>query len=414
MTNDHAPVELPPTPDHPATNAHDRVQQVSGRRVRKIIRTLLKGWRALVFLLIVLVVGSYAFYYKTLSDPGSESKQLANYAPQEIDFFVSNPNVSIDVDAEIEPASSDFVYDTVIVSAHAPSYVKSVTILVLSNSSSPTTFTLRGLNEPIAFFHPEAVPSSLATRPQEQQSIDGYFALITSIHPGTDLTLPPFLITTDLEQTGAYLYGHLPAVGPIDQWANTAPQSVPGFPHFPAVLAESYKNSAHRVRDILLNPVLTVFSFDSSAISNPKSYRTPYGGPGKLFWTPAKLSIAETQSNLAATIVNEQINYMTPTGQASGPSYTWQGSTYLEPVFQVTNGDALQSESNYAFLSGVLFGIAGAATIAFTQEIPETFSRPVWWSRRKRKRKSSSQNATGTRVINEGRTPTGLGWPRSN
>jgi hypothetical protein len=70
--------------------------------VKKFIRTLVKGWRALAFLLIVLIVGSLAFHYKALSDPGSESKQLANNAPQEIDFFVSNPGVSIDVDAYID------------------------------------------------------------------------------------------------------------------------------------------------------------------------------------------------------------------------------------------------------------------------------------------------------------------------
>jgi hypothetical protein len=92
------------------------------------------------------------------------------------------------------------------------------------------------------------------------------------------------------------------------------------------------------------------------------------------------------------------------------------------------NADALQSEGDDAFLSGVLFGIAGAAAIAFVQEIPETFSRPVWWSRRKQKHRSSSLAATdekpdstegkkrgvdvkaATKIV---KSATGLGWPPS-
>jgi hypothetical protein len=182
-----------------------------------------------------------------------------------------------------------------------------------------------------------------------------------------------------------------------------------GVSRLPPVLAESYKNknARNRIRDIVLRPE---FPGVGPSPSNPKSYSTPYGGPGELFWTPAKLSITEAQRNLVLTAANQPIN-STPSAQPDGPDYVWHGSTYLEPVFQVANGDALRSESDSSFLSGILFGIAGAAAIAFIQEIPDTFSKPVWWSRRKRKRKSSFQNATGIRVTKESRAPTGLGWP---
>ncbi len=415
MTDDHASAEPVYGPDHSASEATDQKQQGSGSRIKKITGTLLKGWRALAFLLIVLIVGSYAFHYKALSDPGSESKQLANHAPQEIDFLVSNRNISMDVNVVAgypqEPPRSPSAPGLVFVTAnfHMPSYVKSATVLMLTNNSTKVSASAPGITESYSS-RIENVPPQ-----QGEQPISGYYASTIMISakgaqsPGA-FAIGIFFEKTDLEQTNAYLYGHLPAIGTIDLSLNS-PQI------YSAVLAESYKNAPYRIRDIAL------IDFPSPG------YSTPYGGPGKVFWPPAKLSITETEPNLAPMIADQQINYMNPTAQVDGQDYVWRGSTYLEPVFQATNEDALQSESNYAFLSGVLFGIAGAAAIAFVQEIPDTFNKPVWWSRRKRKRRSSSQKGTDEKPDSsedsEGevnaktstetkKSPTGLGWPSSD
>ena len=408
MTDDRATAESQSVRYPSVAKATSQKQQESRSQTGKILGTLLKGWRALTFLLITLIVGHYAFHYKGLSDPGSDSKQLANHATQEIDFFVSDPNISVNVTTKIQSFQSNFDNESMIMSVQVPPYVKKPTIIILTNSRSLIADPVFGYSSRL-----EAIPSRLAFSPREQQIIDGYYAIITHLSPDEHLTLP-FFAGNDLEQTNAYLYGHLPAVGTIDQWV----KSVSPWGLLPAsfrpreVLAESYTKSP-RIRDIVLVP---------------KSPVTPYGGPGESFWSPAKLSITETQTNLAATIANQQVNYMTPTGQASGPNYTWQGSTYLEPVFQLTNGDALKSESDSAFLSGVLFGIAGAAAIAFVQEIPETFNRPVWWSRRKRKRESASQNPADekpdstedeeqevdAKPSSNTSKSSGLGWPSSD
>jgi hypothetical protein len=289
---------------------------------------------------------------------------------------------------------------------HAPSHVKNATVLALI-SSSPANQVERKLQRL------EDVAPTFTLDPSDQQIIDGYSVAVIPVNFGNPApdgyTIGYFLIGNDLEQTNAYLYGHLPAVGAIDrQVAN--PVGIPD----PDVLAESYRNAPLRIRDIVLSPQEQSNSSTEPAILNPKSYRTPYGGTGELFWTPAKLSITEDQSGVAATIASQQINYMTPTGQASEQSYNgyaWQGSTYLDPVFQTTKDDALQSASNYAFLSGILFGVAGAAAIAFVQEVPEPFPLQVWWSRRKRKREASRRNSTDHGITKESRTPTGLGWP---
>jgi len=136
MTDDHASAELASEPDHHPTKGDSQTEQASGSRIKKIAGTLLKGWRALAFLLIVLIVGSYAFHYKALSDPGSENTQLANHAPQEIDLFVSNPNVSIDVNTSVGQSTAAPEVEDLTMTVHAPSSVKTVTILMLSSIST--------------------------------------------------------------------------------------------------------------------------------------------------------------------------------------------------------------------------------------------------------------------------------------
>jgi len=412
----------------------DETQQPSERRVRKAIRTLLKGWRALLFLLLALIFGLLAFNYKALSDPGSESKQLAEHAPQEIDFFASSPGTSIDVGAYIGPTRTTspqpIAENYISVTVNAPPNIKSVDILILTNSSYVTPVPTQ-VSPPfrLSALPPlENIPPAIAS--PEQHIINGFSAETYSVGTGQQVNVAGFTLGEDLEQTNAYLYGHLPAIGTVDQDLSYSP-AIFGYVYskvFPSVLAESYKNVGnwYPLRDALLEPGT---QGSEAAFSNPKSYRTPFGGPGELFYTPSKISITETQSNLASAIETRQVTRITPGGQVNGLDYTWQGSGYLEPIFQAANSDALQSEGNYAFLSGIFFGVAGAASIAFIQEIPETFSQPVWWSRRKRKRRSSSQNATdekpdsaeaegqeaGTkRTSKTAPSSTGLGWPSSD
>jgi len=392
MSNDHASAELPSESDHPTADAGNRSQLRSGRH-KKITGTLLRGWRALAFLLIVVIIGFYAFHYKALSDPGSENEHLAD-APLEIYFLVSNPSTFLDVSATAgTPRFPDVpgipVY-YVSVTVHPPPKVKNATILMITNiDSSGGSCPLSQLEAGSAVIKAVTGPGpGRPSWPVSQvlrdltQEMNGDFACALDLPPGGNL-LSVFDIGY-LQRTNAHLYGHLPAIGTIDQqFASRLDLQAP-----PAVLAESYKNVPDEIRDIVFRQMFP----DAESALSLKSYSTPYGGPGELFWPPAKLSITETALGLAAAIGNQEINYMTPTGQASGSDYVWQGSA-LDPIFEATNDDALEKESNLAFLSGVLFGIAGAAAIAFVQEIPETFSKPVWWSRRKQKRKSSSRNA---------------------
>jgi hypothetical protein len=87
---------------------------------------------------------------------------------------------------------------------------------------------------------------------------------------------------------------------------------------------------------------------------------------------------------------------MTPPGQINGANYSWRASdNSLEPIFQFTNPDAVDAQSNDAFLSGIFFGIAGAAAIALLQELPESLSRPSLRFFRKRRVAESGRREEG-------------------
>jgi hypothetical protein len=417
----------------------------SGSRIRKIAGTLLKGWRALAFLLIALIALHYAFHYNDLSDPGSESKQLANHSPLEISFLVSNPKTSIDVKVTAAPPAPMVNLDPsvpspdprvpgsadVSITVYPPPNVRNITFLMLANTSRPD------LMDGERFNRLESLPTTWG----DSAPTNGSFIMADSIKVRSskpEKLEVLFDTTNDLEQTNAYLYGHLPAIGATDQSLDQSLNqngSLGSTWPAPAVLAETYKNAPYRIRDMSFHPG----NPDMSVDLNPNAYSTPYGGPAELFWTPAKLSITETQSGLASAVENQQVTHITPGGQPNGPDYTWQGSGYLEPTFQTTDSDALKSESDSAFRSGILFGVVGAAAIAFVQEIPKEipkdvreilkkFSLPEWWLRRKGKRKASLQNAVDAEpdpTVDEkaevdakpngsaSRSLTGLGWPSS-
>jgi hypothetical protein len=85
----------------------------------------------------------------------------------------------------------------------------------------------------------------------------------------------------------------------------------------------------------------------------------------------------------------QPVKNITPIGTIEGDSYVWRSTGELEPTFETTIESTVTNESNSAFLSGIFFGLAGAATIALVQEFPEVFStaRPGWFPTFKRRRR---------------------------
>jgi hypothetical protein len=88
-----------------------------------------------------------------------------------------------------------------------------------------------------------------------------------------------------------------------------------------------------------------------------------------------------------------QISSVLPAGSLQGDNYIWHATGSLEPYLSATDPESVDSENNYAFLSGITFGVGGAAAIALLQELPKEIS--VSYKRRKifKRRPKTSQPA---------------------
>jgi hypothetical protein len=120
------------------------------------------------------------------------------------------------------------------------------------------------------------------------------------------------------------------------------------------------------------------------------------------FQEPQKISYTEFLNYINLGLRNEQIQYMNPAADSSGgstpysaDSYIWRSNSIfgLEPIFKSTNPETIDSQNQDAFVSGIAFGVAGAAAIAVVQELPEELSIPAWLPRRNRRRKPTPEDA---------------------
>jgi hypothetical protein len=83
---------------------------------------------------------------------------------------------------------------------------------------------------------------------------------------------------------------------------------------------------------------------------------------------------------------DEQVVYSIPSADVNGDiDYEWH--SVGEPTFKATDPDAIDSQNQAAFISGIAFGVAASAALAFVGELPKTFPAPSWWPRRKQKHK---------------------------
>jgi hypothetical protein len=148
-----------------------------------------------------------------------------------------------------------------------------------------------------------------------------------------------------VEATNASSYGHLPSVDAL----NVALAYQDSYPY---VLGEL--NASGNVSHIVVDP----------------SGLYPANSKDNEVFYPAQVSAAEILTGAAPMFKTEQVDYINPSGNITGNNYVWQDSnTELEPIFEVTDQNRVQAESDDAFLAGIAFGVAGGAAIAVLQEV---------------------------------------------
>jgi len=334
----------------------DRCMPVLSREPRQKRRSLLKGWRPLLFLLAVLVAIGAGLHFKTLAEPGRESVQFADEALPSFNIFVSDPRISVSLSADVYcnlPTSTDIVACTTASSmAHVIFYLTADAPPSLRSSGIVLMTSSIGAAGPRS----DALPFSSYSVPPGNARIYEQEFNVADLQSGGSSSAD-FYLPNVLEKMRGSVFGKLPAIGNLDQFEGS----------YPSMLTE-FRPGTTSIEDLIYLPSLKP---GQPQTDDSSAYQTINGDPAKLFWRPNVLSITDTLENFTGVIGTQQIDYMTPAGTVSGENYVWNSSSELQPNFKSTDPEATDSQSNNAFISGIFLGIAGAAAIALIQELPE-------------------------------------------
>jgi hypothetical protein len=315
-------------------------------------QTQFNGLQFLMLLLITVVAVGIGIHFKSAADPGTESKQFASQPPLTLDFYVSNPDISLKVQIYIYQMK-DADKETVTAQAKIPRG-ETGSILMLSSLPQEGGQTPRLTPPP-----PSDVTNASAD--MNQKPYDSYYYTEVPLPNGqgtaangfSDL-VAYFKSSKTTENTNASSYGHLPSVDALGR--DISYQTLN-----PYVLILGERNASGKLSHIVVGPYA--------------DYVPSYNANSGVFY-PTNTSVAETLTGVAATLQKEQIDYISPSGNILGHNYVWQSVADLEPIFKVTNQDAIQEENNDAFLAGIAIGVAGGAAIAVIQAVPKRRRKP--------------------------------------
>lgn len=354
------------------------MSEVESETPQKDRRTLFKGWRPTAFLLATLLAIGLGLHFKTLSEPGQESKQLANEVLPSFNVYVSGgPNISVHVSVALHCGALNGTTSCVTYPADflaalnvtvSPPSLSHGTILITSNLSSYT-------NRTGALPFSTALPLGQPNSPTRNARIYEYEFPVRSGSGELDFEIPDVL-----EEARGSIFGRLPVVGDLDNQYSVVP----------TILTESAPDS-HRLADLIYDPVPKDMLVPDPG-DDPNAYQTLHGGHATLFWTPKVLSITEDLQDVAGILSTQQLDYMTPPAEFQGQDYSWNTDAELQPNFKSTDPQAIDSQNSNAFISGIFLGIAGAAAIALLQELPKDIPLPSSSARRKRTAHSAPEN----------------------
>jgi hypothetical protein len=305
---------------------------------RKSTSLLRKSWRPLLLCIIAAVTGIYGVHYKRLATPDTAGDPLIQHVTS-LDVFCSNPRMSVEL-TDIATNDAVSAVSNVSIRVQVPPNTVRPSIFILSSAHIPGLPRLQLLSQS---------GSNLEVAPAGQHSSSpeygGTFTLSGGKPGQRDVTfqLRPFQIGPDVFESNDATYASLPNIGFEDYGINMVPAAL---------------------------------------------YTRGYGA---LFFAPRKLFITESLQEAFPILQSEPIKQITPGGALVGSDYVWHDTGVLEPTFETTYETGVTQENNAAFLSGILFGLAGAAVIALIQEFPE--SLPGRWFptfKKRRRRRSSS------------------------
>lgn len=324
------------------------------------------GWRPLLFGAILILTVVAGFQYKARSNPGIEKPQFRNTPPLILNVYVNDPRIEVNALVKV---ATELTSPGITGSAFA-----SVTIKVVSHRSFPHGTIIVTSNRPASSASREIfIPHEYAAGDDERYSF--YYNLpggSRSLRQGGGYSFPVvyYSLPPVIEQDRGSTFGHLPLVGSNDLRPDY------GFP--PPLLGER-KPGTDALSDITFapSPKRNYFTLPLKG----SQFRAPNGGPATLFWVPRKFSFTQRLvtalgGRAISELSSEQIDYMSPPAKLVGSDYVWHG-VGIQPIFKMTDPDSADSRSTAAFVSGIAFGVAGAAALAIVQELPRNLPLPA-------------------------------------
>jgi len=346
--------------------AHSRNDN-SSRRWRKWTS---KNWRSIMFLLILSAALTAGFYYKFNSDPGEAPSVFRNHAPQYLNIFLTlaqieqNPTVNVTVNLERDNSELDPNAPSTLNTSGLSTFSEFVNIELDSGHPIPQgRIAIVSSDEP-------SDPNSIKDRPsQEFVSIDPIETVgKTSRGQFESAAVAAFDDVPIFWEGDGSIYGHLPSVN-IIQWSNG---------NVPNIVAEFNKKSGQIVKSEI--------DFSGQPYGSPPAFAAVSRADGTdVFWEIASFTVTEVIEGIGPVLANDQIDYMNPPTTDSSFNYQWSftGCCGIEPTFKLTDPETIDSQNKDAFISGIAFGVAGAAAIAVVQELPKEIN----FSRHKRQSK---------------------------
>lgn len=358
-------------------------------------------WRWPLFLGLTIITAIIAFHLKDLGKFATEPVSMTTRTPQELNFYTTDPNVEVRATLVIfwnHQAPYEVLYLATAEATNAKSFYGD--ILITSNTPS---VPLGEVGIGPEFMPPGVLMPSIPTytrlddiRVRNDQSIPQIVGSIfaESVHWSDinrmdtkstyGVAVAAFKvssfkspITADRAGTGTY-FAHLPLL-------STALGTYQGNPQYLSERVHPYGHEfldADLIRLPSLNRNVGMKRLKAATEgrpvrrdTTPSDYQTGRNKPGLLFWKPRSIVTTEILKNVTPELDNAN-DSITPSGNFSGVDYIWQNTGSLEPTIVATRLDSVDTKSNDLFLSGIFFAIAGAALIAFLQELP--VPRPPW------------------------------------
>jgi hypothetical protein len=307
--------------------------------------------RPMIFLVLMVVGVGAGMWFKQRAAPGQESAALLNAAPQRVGVYANQQSVMVDLTASIawQESQPALARETLYAAVAGPSVTRATTLLLTSTiaptpGSQPyqrTTFYVGG---DLQRTQPEWV---LTISVAKLESSRGQYG-----SPVGTFTLPEIV-----QLSGGSTFAHLPALAP-----NVSP-----FPSTAIEMTES-SSSTGSIQDVVDAPVLRSLGLAASSTANYLG-AAPATSARELYYDPQNLMTTESIDGLRTDLENSVVNSDLPgNGTLEGDDYVWQGTGWLEGYLSATELSASQAQANRDFYSGLAFGLAAAAGVAFLQE----------------------------------------------